>query len=638
MPRTTTSHASHTIVDKILIVVLLGAIWLLSHPYRGIVHDGQLYAVQALQRLNPAAFRNDIFFAYGSQDEFTLFTPFYAWLIKVAGLNVAAISLALTLQALWFTGYWALCRQFLEGRWLYLALILAFGIAPRYYGGFEIFSYAEPFVTARLAAEAFGLIAMAIYFSGRRNIGLSAAFFATALHPLIGIWVLAMLVVLRFGWRWSALAGAVLAIALALIKPSIISLVFTTFDAEWRALVLERSPLLFPDHWESEQWSRTAMSISLILFAAIVTKDAARLLWVTLTVVAITALTIAWVGTLDPGSVLITQLQPWRVLWLVLALQWLAIGQFTQSLWPEKVGRLWLAWLLAAWFLQESFGGALGLAVSIAFWILRNKKPPSESAALTKWTTIVTWAALATAFATWLPGAWIDALMEGSKLLRNDTLPSQIFNGVTLTEIGALPLLAVWWFLSKTRNWKQSVGSGVLAAAMLPAAVLYWDQREELQHFIETVANRPENRPFSTFIKPGDTVHWQSSLDLAWFGIGTAHYVTVKQAAGIVFSRDTALETKRRLDQVAGLQQSNQPTLESTRAASRPRMLFGKDTRIKSPDRLNHLCHDPLLDFVVLPAKIPGMSVTDYAVPLRKIRFWLYSCETIRQGLPHPTS
>jgi hypothetical protein len=634
MPRTTTAHAYHTTIDKLLIAALLIAIWLLSHPYQGIVHDGQLYAAQALQRLNPAAFRNDIFFAYGSQDKFTLFTPLYGWLIEVAGLNIATIGLLLTLQALWFIGYWMLCRQFLEGRWLYLALILAFGMAPRFYGGFEIFSYAEPFVTARLAAEAFGLIGMAIYFSGRRIVGLLAALFATALHPLIGIWVLALLLVLRFGWRWSALAGGVLGLALALIKPSIVTLVLTAFDAEWRALVLERSPMLFPDYWESEQWSRTAMSVSLVLFAAVATKGATRLLWLALTVIGILGLMAAWIGAVNLNSVLVTQLQLWRVLWLVMALQWLAIAQVTQSLWPEKMGRLWLAWLFAAWLLQQSFGGALGLAVSVVFWISRNRKTPLESAAFTKWVTIVTLAVLAMTFATWLPSAWIDALMEGSELLRNDTFLDQIFTGFALTEIGVIPLLAAWWILSKGSNWTRSVFVGVLAAALLASAVVYWDQRDEIQHFVDTIASRPENRPFRTYVESGDTVYWQSYLPLAWFGLRTAHYVTLKQAAGIVFSRDTALETKRRLYQIAGPRLVNQKAPTSIQAENRPRILRGKDKSIDTADRLIHLCHDPLLDFVVLPTRFPELSSVDYPIPVQKLRFWLYECGEIRKKYP----
>jgi hypothetical protein len=376
------------------------------------------------------------------------------------------------------------------------------------------------------------------------------------------------------------------------------------------------------------------MSVSLVLFAALATKGATRLLWLALTVIGIVGLTAAWIGTVYLNSVLVTQLQPWRVLWLVMAFQWLAIAQVTQSLLPEKIGRLWLGWLFAAWLLQESFGGALGLAVSIAFWILRSRKTPLESAVFTKWVTIVTWAVLAMTFVTWLPSAWINALMEGSKLLQNDTFLDQIFTGFALTEIGVIPLLTIWWILSKGSNCKRSVFVSVLATALLASAVVYWDQREEMQHFVDTIASRPEHRPFGSHIKSGNTVYWQGYLPFAWFGLRTAHYVSLKQAAGIVFSRDTALETKRRLDQIAGPRPTNQKVPESVQTENRPRILRGKDKPIETADRLIHLCHDPVLDFVVLPTRFPELSSVDYPIPVQKLRFWLYDCKEIRNKHP----
>ena len=49
--------------------IALLAIWLLTHRYFGIQHDGIFYGVQALARIDPTAYRHDIFFALGSQDD-----------------------------------------------------------------------------------------------------------------------------------------------------------------------------------------------------------------------------------------------------------------------------------------------------------------------------------------------------------------------------------------------------------------------------------------------------------------------------------------------------------------------------------------------------------------------------------------
>src|SRR5215470_2921555 len=47
--------------------VLILALWLATRPYRGIIHDAQLYAVHALAALKPAAFASDIYLRFGTQ-------------------------------------------------------------------------------------------------------------------------------------------------------------------------------------------------------------------------------------------------------------------------------------------------------------------------------------------------------------------------------------------------------------------------------------------------------------------------------------------------------------------------------------------------------------------------------------------
>ncbi|HRE17156.1 MAG TPA: hypothetical protein PLW86_08830, partial [Rhodocyclaceae bacterium] len=62
------------------------ATWIATHRYAGIWHDGMFYAGQAIFRLDPAPFANDLFFAFGSQDGFTAFSRIYAWAISGLGL------------------------------------------------------------------------------------------------------------------------------------------------------------------------------------------------------------------------------------------------------------------------------------------------------------------------------------------------------------------------------------------------------------------------------------------------------------------------------------------------------------------------------------------------------------------------
>lgn len=70
-----------------VVVLLLAGLWLWAHPYRGLTHDAILYSAQALSHLYPEIFRSDIFFVYGSQDDYTLFSRIYAFLIGWLGLE-----------------------------------------------------------------------------------------------------------------------------------------------------------------------------------------------------------------------------------------------------------------------------------------------------------------------------------------------------------------------------------------------------------------------------------------------------------------------------------------------------------------------------------------------------------------------
>ena len=64
------------------------------HGYHGLTGDGQIYAFQAFARLHPQL-TADLYLQNTSQDQFTLFSPLYAWCIGLLGLENAARLLTL---------------------------------------------------------------------------------------------------------------------------------------------------------------------------------------------------------------------------------------------------------------------------------------------------------------------------------------------------------------------------------------------------------------------------------------------------------------------------------------------------------------------------------------------------------------
>src|SRR6266446_6198378 len=63
--------------------VLLFCVNTLAHPYAGITHDSRLYSVQVLNRVEEGTYAEDLFFRYGSQDEYSLFSRLAAPLVRV---------------------------------------------------------------------------------------------------------------------------------------------------------------------------------------------------------------------------------------------------------------------------------------------------------------------------------------------------------------------------------------------------------------------------------------------------------------------------------------------------------------------------------------------------------------------------
>src|SRR5713226_95374 len=155
------------------LVLMLVALWLAMHGYHGLTGDGQIYAFQAFARLHPQL-AADLYLQNTSQDQFTLFSPSYTWCIAVFGLENAARLLTL-LFSLWFlaaTWSFAAAVTGRDAAWLAVAFLL---IVAGDYGGSGVFRILDPFLTARLPAEALAIVALACHVRGMKRLGLLLA-------------------------------------------------------------------------------------------------------------------------------------------------------------------------------------------------------------------------------------------------------------------------------------------------------------------------------------------------------------------------------------------------------------------------------------------------------------------------------
>ena len=59
--------------------------------YRGFAYDAALYLLQVMNYLQPERFGNDVPFMYGNQDSFSIFSPIFAEVFKLLGVNIGGI-------------------------------------------------------------------------------------------------------------------------------------------------------------------------------------------------------------------------------------------------------------------------------------------------------------------------------------------------------------------------------------------------------------------------------------------------------------------------------------------------------------------------------------------------------------------
>ena len=598
---------------------MLVTLWLALHGYHGLTGDGQIYAFQALARLHPQ-FAADLYLQNTSQDQFTLFSPLYAWCIDLLGLENAARLLTL-LFTLWFlAAAWSFAAA-VTGRdtaWLAVAFLLIIGGD---YGASGVFQILEPYLTARLPAEALIITALGCHVRGMKRLGLWLAFSALFIHPLMALPGLLLLVCLRLPIRvgvLSAIGGifATLAIAAVAINLPTASPVLTVMDAPWWEVVRERSQFLFLQLWSVHDWDVNVLPfISLWFTAVAVTDERISKLCVAAALVGAAGLAVAFIGGLIGPVAIFVQGQAWRWVWIAVFVGAVLVPLTALQTWrDERCGPLCALLLVSGWTLP-AIDGTVCVALALIVWSARAHIS-SRSARYFRWLS----AALGSAIVVWiLTKCWALGVLQ--------------VQGMFALRIPAVLLCAlVWWGLRSSRiAWAPVLVSVVLAAfsaLIFPAAF-------KQSRALAAAADIREFADWTNVIPPTSTVLVVPPQDVGafvWFTLGRPNYLAVNQSTGVVFSRKTALEVQRRSEVLLPLMDPNWKILTRLRAKPGSEPTNGDTTRPLTSENLIRVCGDPLLGFVISPKKV-GFS------PLRHDhagawKDWnLYDCRKVRSAM-----
>lgn len=623
----------------LLLFTLFVALWLLQHPYWGIMHDGVLYTGQALKHLYPENFTRDVFFLYGSQDDYTLFSPIYATLIDYLGLGEAARLITLFGMLLWCYAVWRFSSFWPgAGRWLYLFLL---ALLPLEYGGNAIFEAAEPYPVPRLWADALVLLAAAFWLEKRFYRALAIWLLSALLHPLMALAGLAFVFFyeLRFTLRWGLVVAAVLLLVccLALFNVSMFGRLFQAMDPVWLDLVYQRTSLyMFPTAWGVSEYNVLVFHTLVLLWAAWLIEDARlKRVFVAACATGLAGWLVAVVGGDWLHSELVLQVQPWRTLWLMYVVGWGAVAWLLLALWrPARFAVLGLA---AAWFLREYSGGLVLLLVLVLYW---------QRARLSQTILRLLEALFVAAIVLYLVWVAMDASTAYLAVYPEDRLSiwetALTWRDAMNEEEAVLPLaaglLAFWLW-----RWNNKPALGVFFVFVIFLAYgKTWDMRGTELRNLES--GKPwTNTPFNKYIPASATVYWLDGLQPTWLLLGKSSYFSQHQAAGMVFSQTLTKELYRRYLQVKPLGGKAADFRLMTRRES-----FLDKFDENSPSRiepatlpaLRQACEDPLLDYVILTKRHDPWVIATWYTPYVGSGFglglgdgiYLYSCASLRKS------
>lgn len=624
--------ASRTLPGTVILPVLLATLFLLTHPYRGIWHDAILYTVQALHDANPEHFRHDLFFAFGSQDDWTLYGKFYQRLIAAIGIRASNLLGLLTAQALWWSGMWRVSKRFVPAPWNWICLLLVASM-PADYGDDFFLSYDDLFLSARLPAEALSLWAFSFVLERRNIAAVMTASIALVIHPLIGAAGFAIVLIGMTPrvpwWRIFAATLPVFAITQFLTPPSF---AIHPFDAEWLRAVRPEVSFLFPSEWEISSWSKACWVIAVPLILAATETAERRVIWRGLALLGVAGVSVFALAGIAGHDAFWIQAQPWRLLWLLTVMQWVAVTTLLYREWNNRPALIWL--LAICWLALELGGGGFGaLGIAALAQVERFMKARGKP---TEFFGKLTLPYKASLFIATLGAAVLGILF-------------QVLYHRVRTAYWPDNLIVNWpWLETVAHTRLMALLVGTLSAAYLlrdrfPPAVLYLvllvlssyallniDQRSPTMKVMEANLDAPQRAPFAGDVAPGQMVYWDGPPDeiaYPWLLMKTSSYFSSAQAAGIIFHRETTFEALHRLSTI---DQDNHTTLSGRTRANSPRLFT--ETRLFKPltrDGIIRVCRAPDLDFVVSRLHYPALSTNDEWTPDGHSKYWLYDCRRI---------
>jgi hypothetical protein len=335
------------------------------------------------------------------------------------------------------------------------------------------------------------------------------------------------------------------------------------------------------------------------------------------------------IGSLIGPVAILVQGQAWRWLWITVFISALLLPVTTLQVWrDEKCGPLCGILLALGWTLSAADGTACVL-LALFFWSTRTHIG-------LRFVPYLRWASLALGIgvACWIltkSCAIISAPASGSRSTPRGS--AQILDIFGLRVSAALFSVLLWWSIRSSRTiWVPAI----LSMLLLGLSILVWPAAFKQSHTLASASDIDEVADWTNAIPTTSTVLVAPTHDVGafvWFTLGRPNYLAVDQSAGVVFSRTTALEVRRRSQVLLPLMDPNWKILTHLRASSGNEHKADAPTRPLTSESLVQVCADPQLGFVISPEDV-GFNPLRHEHPGIWKNWNLYDCRNVRSSVP----
>jgi hypothetical protein len=627
--------------NLLTLTLLIVTLWLATRPYPGIYNDARFYTLQALNALHPGRYADDLYFKYGSQDQFTIFTKLFAPLVGAVGMSAANIIGLLLSQFLWLTGLAYFAFGFFNNRRdaiLGLAIVI---ILPFHIGFIDS---GERFLTPRLPAEAICLWALGAMLRGRPFLCLVLMAAALPLHPLLALGAFGVFFVYQALeqplWWLAAIAGCLIGLALAFTGIQPFARLFATIDPAWLAVINIRDSFCFIANWGFYIWLPIASATALCVNALLIANPAERRLLLACLITGWGGIVVSLIGGDLLHNVLILDAQLWRSFWPAGIVSYFFLPAILRNTcWRGPVffinaqffWRLALIWLLITSFSNSLLLIAAPLAVLAAITGIyehktHNSLPPAAG---------MLFAGLA--FGLSALGLFGLYLAARDPYFRQDYLIISL-----ITVLPAIYLLLVSLGIAKLpRQLNVRAFSLTATCLILFISISQWDHRTDWLKYLDHTSTPPPDL-VSLLAPAGGQIYWEGSAtgttDL-WYLLQRPDYFSCDQGTGTLFSRQTAMVYQARFNSFAKLH-----TQDFTIPEICPPSGNADPDHLTQPD-LTAVCRaQPSLGAMVLLHDIPGAphktwiapAMFDYVDPARPTaltktnHFYIYTCGDLK--------